>query len=165
MSDDAARRVKASECGRSGEGECDQQPQPARTQDGEQELAELEAEQKRLGNADTLIRLCQQSLGLLYEQDEGSVGDQLARVQHWLGDAVGGDGALTNALNTVESARLQVEAAADDLRHYLDRLDLDPRRDIAQRQARRLPRFAQCTPDFVSVALHPASRLRCSGRG
>ena len=102
---------------------------------GEQELAELEAEQKRLGNADTLIRLCQQSLGLLYEQDEGSVGDQLARVQHWLGDAVGGDDALANALNTVESARLQVEAAADDLRHYLDRLDLDPER-LAQVEER-----------------------------
>ncbi len=102
---------------------------------GEQELGELEAEQKRLGNADTLIRLCQQSLGLLYEQDEGSVGDQLARVQHWLGDAVGGDEALANALNTVESARLQVEAAADDLRHYLDRLDLDPER-LAQVEER-----------------------------
>lgn len=102
---------------------------------GEQELAALEAEQKRLGNADTLIRLCQQSLGLLYEQDEGSVGDQLARVQHWLGDAVGGDEALSNALNTVESARLQVEAAADDLRHYLDRLDLDPER-LAQVEER-----------------------------
>jgi DNA repair protein RecN (Recombination protein N) len=95
---------------------------------GEQELAELETEQKRLGNADTLIRLCQQSLGLLYEQDEGSVGDQLARVQHWLGDAVEGDETLAAALATVESARLQVEAAADDLRHYLDRLDLDPQR-------------------------------------
>ncbi|MDF1630479.1 MAG: DNA repair protein RecN [Alcanivoracaceae bacterium] len=97
---------------------------------GEQELAQLEGEQKRLGNADTLIRLCQQSLGLLYEQEEGAIADQLARVQHWLGDAADGDDTLGNALSTVESARLQVEAAADDLRHYLDRLDLDPERLI-----------------------------------
>ncbi|MEE4249863.1 MAG: DNA repair protein RecN [Alcanivoracaceae bacterium] len=95
---------------------------------GEQELVELENDQKRLGNADTLIRLCQQSLGLLYEQEEGAVADHLARVQHWLGDAASGDDALSSALSTVESARLQVEAAADDLRHYLDRLDLDPER-------------------------------------
>ena len=102
---------------------------------GEQELAELESEQKRLGNADTLIRLCQQSLGLLYEQEEGAVADQLARVQHWLGDAASGDDALGNALSTVESARLQIEAAADDLRHYLDRLDIDPER-LAQVEER-----------------------------
>ena len=102
---------------------------------GEQELAELESEQKRLGNADTLIRLCQQSLSLLYEQEEGAVADQLARVQHWLGDAAAGDDTLGNALSTVESARLQIEAAADDLRHYLERLDLDPER-LAQVEER-----------------------------
>lgn len=102
---------------------------------GEHELAELESEQKRLGNADTLIRLCQQSLGLLYEQEEGSIIDQLGRAQHWLGDAASGDDALNTVLATVESARLQVEAATDDLRHYLDRLDLDPER-LAQVEER-----------------------------
>jgi DNA repair protein RecN (Recombination protein N) len=106
---------------------------------GEHELSELEAEQKRLGNADTLIRLCQQSLAMLYEQDENSVSDQLNRTRHWLGDAVRGDPALGEVLNTVESARLQVEAAADDLRHYLDRLDLDPER-LAQVE----DRLGQC---------------------
>ena len=35
----------------------------------------------------------------------------------------------------MESARLQVEAAADDLRHYLERLDLDPER-LAQVEER-----------------------------
>ena len=102
---------------------------------GEQELDELENEQKRLGNADSLIRLCQQSLGLLYDQDEGSVSDQLGRVQHWLGDALDGDERLADVLATVESARLQTQAAAEDLRHYLDRLELDPAR-LAQVEER-----------------------------
>jgi len=98
---------------------------------GEQELAELESEQKRLGNADTLIRLCQQSLQLLYEQDENTINDLLGRTLGWLGDATAGDDTLSNVFNTIESARLQVE----DLRHYLDRLDLDPQR-LAQVEER-----------------------------
>lgn len=102
---------------------------------GEDELAELEAEQKRLGHADTLIRLCQQSLGLLYEQEEGTVNDQLGQALNWLGDASHDDPALSGIVSAVESARLQVEAAADDLRHYLDRLEIDPER-LAQVEER-----------------------------
>lgn len=102
---------------------------------GEHELETLESEQKRLANADSLIRLCQQSLGLLYDQDEGSISDQLGRVQHWLGDAMDGDQRLADVFATVESARLQTQAAAEDLRHYLDRLELDPER-LAQVEER-----------------------------
>lgn len=102
---------------------------------GEQELADLETEQKRLGSADELIRLCQQSLALLYEHDEGTVNDQLGQALGWLGDASHEDNSLATVLSTVESARLQVEAAADDLRHYLDRLDVDPER-LAQVEER-----------------------------
>lgn len=95
---------------------------------GEQELAELETEQKRLANAEQLIRLCQQSLDMLYAGEEATVSDQLSRTEQWLGEAMGGDDSLNPVLASVESARLQVEAAAEDLRHYLDRLDLDPAR-------------------------------------
>ncbi len=102
---------------------------------GEHELPELENEQKRLGNADALIRLCQQSLAALYEGDEGTINDQLGQCSHWLGDASAEDSTLATVLSSVESARLQVEAAADDLRHYLDRLDVDPER-LAQVEER-----------------------------
>ncbi|MDF1779839.1 MAG: DNA repair protein RecN [Alcanivoracaceae bacterium] len=94
----------------------------------ENELSELETEQKRLGNADSLIRLCQQSLALLYEGEDGTINDQLGQCSHWLADANAEDVALNNVLSGVESARLQVEAAADDLRHYLDKLEVDPER-------------------------------------
>lgn len=95
---------------------------------GEKELPELEAEQKRLANAEGLIRLCRQSTDLLYDQDEATVNDMLGRVTGWVREAAEQDGQLGDTLNTLESARLQVEAAAEDLRHYLDRLDLDPER-------------------------------------
>ncbi|MEY1660867.1 DNA repair protein RecN [Isoalcanivorax beigongshangi] len=94
----------------------------------EGELAELEAEHKRLGHAESLIRLCQQSLALLYEQDEHTINDHLSQALGWLGDAAEDDPSLNDVVASVESARLQVEAAADDLRHYLDRLDVDPER-------------------------------------
>ena len=94
----------------------------------EGEIPELEQEQKRLANAESLIRLCQQSVDSLYDNDEQSINSLLTQVSHQVGDAARDDSALSEVLNSLESARLQVEAAADDLRHYLDRLELDPER-------------------------------------
>ncbi|MGB1220670.1 MAG: DNA repair protein RecN, partial [Alcanivoracaceae bacterium] len=95
---------------------------------GEEELAQLEQEQKRLANADNLIRLCQQSVGLLYEGEDNTITGLLGQVSHWVTDASHEDGALREVMDTLESARIQVETAAGDLRHYLDRLELDPER-------------------------------------
>jgi DNA repair protein RecN (Recombination protein N) len=95
---------------------------------GEEELAQLEQEQKRLANADNLIRLCQQSVGLLYEGEDSTITGLLGQVSHWVTDASHEDGALREVMDTLESARIQVETAAGDLRHYLDRLELDPER-------------------------------------
>lgn len=95
---------------------------------GENELPELEAEQKRLANAEGLIRLCRQAVDLLYDRDDATVNDLLGQISGWVQDAADQDTQLGDTLNTLESARLQAEAAAEDLRHYLDRLDLDPQR-------------------------------------
>lgn len=102
---------------------------------GENELPALESEQKRLANAESLIRLCQQSLTLLYDSEDNTINDLLGQVSGWLTDASGEDDSLGKVLGGIESARLQVEAAADDLRHYLDRLELDPQR-LAQVEER-----------------------------
>lgn len=101
----------------------------------EGELATLEGEQKRLANAEGLIRLCSQSVGLLYEQEEGSVNGLLGQIANWMEEAARQDDKLAEVLNTIESARLQAEAAADDLRHYTDGLELDPER-LAQVEER-----------------------------
>lgn len=105
----------------------------------EGELDTLEQEQQRLSNADSLIRLCRQSLSALYEGDDGTCNDHLSQVSHWLEDARNQDDNLSTVAATIESARLQVEAAAEDLRHYLDRLDLDP-----ERLAHVEERLSQC---------------------
>nr|UVT38047.1 DNA repair protein RecN [uncultured bacterium] len=92
------------------------------------ELSSLEAEQKRLAHAGQLIQLCQQSLTLLYEADEGAANDLLSRATQMMFDASGQDDALNSVAEGIDSARLQLEAAVSDLRHYLDRLELDPER-------------------------------------
>ncbi len=94
----------------------------------EDELPDLEQEQQRLGNADALIRLCQQAVTALYDGEDGTVNDHLGQVSHWVEEARASDDGLAGVFDTVESARLQVEAAAEDLRHYLEKLDLDPER-------------------------------------
>ncbi|MAY10313.1 MAG: DNA repair protein RecN [Alcanivorax sp.] len=94
----------------------------------EGELPDLEQEQQRLGNADALIRLCQQAVTALYDGEDGTVNDHLGQVSHWVEEARASDDGLAGVFDTVESARLQVEAAAEDLRHYLEKLDLDPER-------------------------------------
>lgn len=95
---------------------------------GEQELAELETEQKRLAHAESLIRLCNQSVEALYDSDEGTANDLLGRITGWVSEATQQDSGLSPVLDTLESARLQVEAATDELRQYLDRLELEPAR-------------------------------------
>ena len=87
----------------------------------EGELEQLEQEQQRLGNAESLIRTCQQSLNALYEGEDGTCNDHLSQVSHWLDDARNQDEGLATI--------------ADDLRHYLERLDLDPER-LAQVEER-----------------------------
>ena len=87
-------------------------------QDGE--LEQLEQEQQRLGNAESLIRTCQQSLNALYEGDDGTCNDHLSQVSHWLDEARNQDEGLATIPDTVESARL---------------LDLDPER-LAQVEER-----------------------------
>ncbi len=82
-------------------------------QDGE--LEELGEEKQRLGNAESLDHVCQQSLNALYEGEDGTCNDHLSQVSHWLDDARNNDDGLGSIADTVESARTQVEAAAEDL--------------------------------------------------
>ncbi|GBE48969.1 DNA repair protein RecN [bacterium BMS3Bbin12] len=94
----------------------------------EDELPLLEEEHRRLANAERLIGTAQETLAALYEDDERSVaavlGGALAAVQG-LQEL---DPRLAGIGEYLENARIQVDEAADELRTYLDRLDLDPER-------------------------------------
>jgi DNA repair protein RecN (Recombination protein N) len=94
----------------------------------EGELASLESEQKRLAHAGQLIQLCQQTLTLLCESEEGALDSLVSQAEQMMRQASAQDGSLIQVAEAIESARLQLEAGADDLRHYLDRLEQDPER-------------------------------------
>lgn len=94
----------------------------------EGELGELEGEQKRLSHAGQLLQLCQQSLTLLYEDEQQSIDSQLNQATQMVQEASRQDEQLSGIVDGIESARLQLEASADDLRHYLDKLEQDPQR-------------------------------------
>ncbi|MSQ58342.1 MAG: DNA repair protein RecN [Betaproteobacteria bacterium] len=91
------------------------------------EWDELDAEHRRLANCAGLIETAQESLSILSEA-EATVLGTLRGVTHKLEAAAQIDPALKPSLELVESGRIQLQEAVHALRHYRDRLDIDPQR-------------------------------------
>ncbi len=89
---------------------------------------ELSKEHDKLANAGMLLDTCQLSVSLLFENEEGSVHHLLNQIHQKLSPVCDIDRDLQNANNLVNDAIIQTQEAADELRSYLDRLDLDPQR-------------------------------------
>lgn len=68
-----------------------------------------------------------------------------------MSELVGMDSKLSGVLDMLEEASIQLSEATDELRHYHDRLDLDPNRlfELEQRISRQiaLARKHQITPE------------------
>ncbi|HET8552089.1 MAG TPA: DNA repair protein RecN [Gammaproteobacteria bacterium] len=92
------------------------------------EPAELDAEHARLANAGRLIEGCQRALGLLFDDDEASAQQLIAAAESELRRLVELDPALRPATELAASAAVSAAEAADELRHHLDALDIDPAR-------------------------------------
>lgn len=92
------------------------------------EIAELEHEHQRLFHAQDLQGQCQQSLTWLYDADNRSAASLLHAAQSRLQQAAQLDSALQPQLELLESAAIQIQEAASDLRRYLDAIELDPAR-------------------------------------
>jgi DNA repair protein RecN (Recombination protein N) len=103
-----------------------------RLQDGE--LAQLDADHRRLANAGRLLQDGQQAQEQLYG-GEASVHDQLATVRQLVSGLATLDPAFAEVDATLQQAEVQVQEAADTVRRVLDRLDLDPERlrEVEQR--------------------------------
>lgn len=95
---------------------------------GADELPQLEEEHARLANAGRLLDTCRQVLDAVYEGEPVSAQGLLGSAADRLAELAGIDAALAPVAELVGSAAIQVQEAADGLRRYLDRLDLDPRR-------------------------------------
>ena len=91
------------------------------------EMETLAGEHTRLANASRLVEACQQTWHRLTE-DEHALLSEVNRDIHELQGLVRFDHALTQIVELLEGAAIQVKEAGVELRHYLDNLDLDPAR-------------------------------------
>jgi DNA repair protein RecN (Recombination protein N) len=91
------------------------------------EWEELQSEHRRLAHAASLIEAVDFALQTLSEE-EISVSSLVATVQSRLSAMVEYDAALKEVLDTLEPAQIQLQETVYGLRHYQQRLDLDPQR-------------------------------------
>jgi len=94
---------------------------------GESKFSEVEKEYGKLANANRLLEVCQQTLQQLSE-DERSTQGQISHNLEELEDIQKFDPSLTTVIELLNGASIQIGEASDELRHYLDRLELDPER-------------------------------------
>jgi DNA repair protein RecN (Recombination protein N) len=101
-----------------------------------EELRQLDEEHKRLSNAGVLIETCQAGLAGL-DEDEDSLRSRLVRLAGELRQQRQTDARLQPVLDLLDGATIQIEEAIDELRGYVERLELDPQRlaQIEQRLA------------------------------
>lgn len=104
------------------------------------EFEQIDEEYKRLANSGQLISTSQQALAILADGEENNLQSQLYTVRHLMEELAGMDPKLSGVLNMLEEANIQISEASDELRHYCDRLDLDPNRlyELEQRISRQI---------------------------
>lgn len=121
------------------------------------EFEKIDEEYKRLANSGQLLATSQQALNILADAEENTLQSQLYTVRHLLTELTGMDSKLSGVLTMLEEASIQISEASDELRHYCDRMDLDPNRlyDLELRISRQisLARKHHITPESLP-ALH-----------
>jgi DNA repair protein RecN (Recombination protein N) len=91
------------------------------------EWSSLEQEQKRLGNAESLLADSQHLLSLLYE--DGGARELLQRAVVLAGRMAGNDTELpADALEMLNSALIELDESTPLLQHYADSIEQDPQR-------------------------------------
>ncbi len=104
------------------------------------EFEQIDEEYKRLANSGQLLSTCQHALTVLADGEEANLQSQLYTAKQLVSELVGMDSKLSGVLDMLEEAAIQLSEASDELRHYHDRLDLDPNRlfELEQRISRQI---------------------------
>ncbi len=94
---------------------------------GADEWSELEAEHKKLANAQSLIEAARSALDVVSEADDNA--DALTgRALHALGDVAEFDAQLAATIEVLQGAQAQLQDAAHTLASYLNHTELEPQR-------------------------------------
>ncbi|ADO47373.1 DNA repair protein RecN [[Enterobacter] lignolyticus] len=104
------------------------------------EFEQIDEEYKRLANSGQLLSTSQHALTLLADGEEANLQSQLYSARQLVSELAGMDARLSGVLDMLEEAAIQLSEASDELRHYCDRLDLDPNRlyELEQRISRQI---------------------------
>ena len=107
---------------------------------GEQEFAEIEQEHSRLANGSEIVEQCQGCLDLLYDNEEITIAGLLTSVTDKLEKLTDLDASLQPIATMLQEAVIQVQESHHELRHYLERLEIDPERfnTLEQRLSRTM---------------------------
>ncbi|RKR54220.1 DNA replication and repair protein RecN [Yokenella regensburgei] len=117
------------------------------------EFEQIDEEYKRLANSGQLLSTSQHALAILADGEEANLQSQLYTAKQLVEELAGMDSKLAGVLDMLEEAAIQLSEASDELRHYCDRLDLDPNRlfELEQRISRQiaLARKHQISPEAL----------------
>ncbi|MFE4112468.1 DNA repair protein RecN [Kosakonia sp. YIM B13611] len=104
------------------------------------EFEQIDEEYKRLANSGQLLSTSQHALNVLADGEDTNLQSQLYTARQLLGELAGMDERLSGVLDMLEEAAIQISEASDELRHYCDRLELDPNRlyELEQRISRQI---------------------------
>lgn len=92
------------------------------------ELTQLDKEQHMLSQAETLLQNGQQILAISVDDEEDNCLQRISRALQLLGDIKQPSRSLQQAQELFNSAYIQIEEASQELRHYLDRVEISPQR-------------------------------------
>lgn len=92
------------------------------------EIETINQEHAQLANADTLLSNCQIALNALSENENVSGSQLLYQAYQAISQIEQYDARLKNTSELINNAMIHAEEAATDLRHYLDRVELNPDR-------------------------------------
>lgn len=104
------------------------------------EYEQIDEEYKRLANSGQLLSTSQQALLMLADGEENNLQSQLYTARQLMTELMEMDDKLSGVSVMLEEAAIQISEASDELRHYCDRLDLDPNRlhELEQRLSRQI---------------------------
>ena len=94
----------------------------------ENEIPRLEEEYRRLANGATLLEGVQSVAQTLFDNEDGAASQLVGHCVQKLESLSDHDPKLGEIANILNEAAIQIDEAASQLHHYLDRLELDPAR-------------------------------------
>lgn len=104
------------------------------------EYEQIDEEYKRLANSGQLLSLSQSALYLLADGDDQNIMSLLYTAKNHLVELVELDSKMNDLIVMLDDASIQISEASDELRHYGERLEMDPNRlfELEQRLSRQM---------------------------